>query len=358
MLSTVRRWLGGGGDAGNGRRIAQAGDGRVEVGGHVFDLRTVTTDHAGFPRPDWWAVLDWVDAQPEAAQGACWNAARRAWLCMLRDALGGNHHIYESDEALLLSAQPPRIAETTLDAVRTAFARVRRLLGPLALGAPDAKEILVLFADEAAYYRYIGYYYPEAGEFAMSSGMHVGGPGHHFMTCDADLTRMEGVIAHELTHSCLRHLPLPAWLNEGMAVNTEQRLTRTGDDVYTVRELEAKHRAFWTEDTIQEFWSGASYVRGDEANQLSYDLGRLLVNGLAADWDGFIRFALQANADDGGARAAHEMLDLDLGEAVQRFLGRDDGDWSPRPAAWPQAPERGGFRLLQAGRRVGVVPVG
>ena len=29
---------------------------------------------------------------------------------------------------------------------------------------------------------------------------------------------------HEMTHGSVAHLPLPLWLNEGLAVNTERRL--------------------------------------------------------------------------------------------------------------------------------------
>lgn len=346
MLSTLRRLLGGGGDKdAPGRTIDAPGDGHVAIAGHTLDLVPLTVRDNGFPYPDWSAVADWLDTLPDDVELPAWQAARRAWLCMLRDALPPGYAIHESDDALLLGAQPARQANTTLDYVGTSLKRVRRMLGALPHETLDTKEILVVFDDEALYYRYIAHFYgdEDGDEVAMSSGLHIGGAGHHFMTCDADLHAMEPVIVHELTHSCLRHLPIPAWLNEGMAVNAEQRVTRTGDDIYTVRELEAKHRAFWNEDTIQAFWSGAAYVRTDDGSRLAYDLGRVLVNGLAADWAAFERFAAIAHGDDAGAAAAREVFDLDLGDAVRDFLGRDGGMWSPRPHTWNTAPERGAF---------------
>jgi hypothetical protein len=50
----------------------------------------------------------------------------------------------------------------------------------------------------------------------------------HFITTKADLRSIEPVIAHEMTHACVQHLPLPLWLNEGLAVNTEQRSCTPG----------------------------------------------------------------------------------------------------------------------------------
>ena len=54
-------------------------------------------------------------------------------------------------------------------------------------------------------------------------------------------------------------------------------------------------------------------------------------------YDAFKRFAAEANADDAGAAAAANALDVDLGETVRHFLEREDGDWAPNPAAWDRA---------------------
>src|SRR5712691_9689764 len=48
-----------------------------------------------------------------------------------------------------------------------------------------------------------------------------------------------------------------------------------------------KHKAFWNESTIQEFWSGKSWLRPDEANTLNYDMAKYFVVLAAQDFDAF-----------------------------------------------------------------------
>jgi hypothetical protein len=204
-------------------------------------------------------------------------------------------------------------------------------------GETVMKEAVIVFADAHEYARYASRYVPDLDETMVSAGMYLHAERPHFITHGDELWRMEPTIVHELTHAQLAHLPLPLWVNEGMAVNSEERVTRRGEDAFEVKDLEQKHRAFWTPDTIQEFWCGTAFRRDDDGSRLAYDLGRLLVNGLAADWAGFKRFARAAHRDDAGRAAAEEQVLVDLGEAVRHFLGRDDGEWGPRPEAWRQA---------------------
>ena len=318
----------------------------VHIGAHSFDLAQDAAQRDGFLHPDWARAWDWVDSLPEALQAEAWLACERTWLLLLRDAAGGDYRLHESASGFLLSAQPPRAAAVTLQYLDASLRRVRGVLEELAQDGDLGKEILIVFASQDDYYRYVGYYYPDEGEFAMSSGMFLHAGCSHFVVHGEDLAGFEPVIVHEMTHSQLSHLPIPAWLNEGMAVNSEQRLTRIGADAWSVQQLEPRHRKFWTPETIQQFWSGAAFLRPDEGSELAYDLGRLMVNGLSSDWAGFKRFVQAAHLQDSGAAAAHDQLDLDLGEFIRHFLGHGGGDWGPAPAAWPQAPERGQFRRV------------
>lgn len=102
------------------------------------------------------------------------------------------------------------------------------------------------------------------------------------------MSAIEPTIAHELTHYLLQHLPIPAWLNEGIAVNTEHRLSPPGRPLYTPDEMHEKHLAFWDETTIQEFWSGKSWRRPDEGNSLSYDLAVHFVAMSSRDFAAFL----------------------------------------------------------------------
>jgi hypothetical protein len=200
---------------------------------------------------------------------------------------------------------------------------------------PWGKDLLIVFDDEETYYRYVSYYYAEDGEFATSAGMHISAGCSHFVTRKADLSAIEPVIAHEMTHGCVAHLPLPLWLNEGIAVNTEQKIAAVGPLLYTVQEMRDKHLAFWREPEIQQFWSGESFHRTDDGNLLSYDLARIIVEQLAKDWELFKRFVSLADRADAGASAAEAVYGLDLGLFVSALLEEDGSPaWAPNSKTW------------------------
>lgn len=310
-----------------------------------LELQAVRRDANGLPVLDWAAVQAWVAGIADtAAQAQAWAACERAWLALLREALGPGYRLRQQGSALLLSTLPAHVAEAALGFVHKTVLRIQRTLDGLARPPAWGQDILIVFDDDASYYRYVSHYYAGAGEFAASSGMYIDNGCGHFVTVKAELHAVEPVIAHELTHACLSHLPLPAWLNEGLAVNTEQRLAPRPGALQDPRLMHERHRAFWGREEIQQFWSGASFLRNDAGNELSYDLARILVAQFAADWPRFRGFALAAEGADGGAAAAREHLQIDLGAAACALLEREaDAAWSPRPQLWTQAPERGAF---------------
>ena len=301
------------------------------------------------PVPDWEHVSAWIGSIPSPEEQAkAWAACEVAWLQYLGFALGPKYHLVERDGALLLSSLESRIASATLGFMVKTLSRITRLLDGLAQAPEWGKDILIAFDDQETYYRYVSRYYREDGEFAGSSGMHIGTGCSHFVTMKADLRSIEPVIAHEMTHGCLGHLPIPAWLNEGIAVNTEQRLCPPLPPIFTPQEMHEKHLRFWREAEIQQFWSGKSFLRNDDGNMLSYDLARILVSQFASKWDAFREFARHANLSDAGASAAREHLGLELGDAAAAILERDLGDcWQPNPDSWNEAPEKGAFREKQ-----------
>lgn len=250
----------------------------------------------------------------------------------------------EEGDAVLLSTLEPNVARATLGFMGKTLQRIVRLLAGVAKIPEWGKDILIVFDDEDAYYRYVSHYYPEAGEFAGSSGMYISAGCGHFVTAKADLRAIEPVIAHELTHGCVGHLPLPAWLNEGLAVNTEQRLSPLGPSVFTPQQMHAKHRRFWGDAEIQEFWSGKSFLLNDDGNMLSYDLARIMVAQLSKDWESFRAFVLASSLADAGAAAAVEHLGVELGTVACALLEKEPTPaWRPDPSAWQEAPERGAF---------------
>ena len=335
MKSLLRRWFS------SDNSPTEARDAYVpapvaEFDGKTFDIAATAHWYETLPHPDWPEVYAWVNGFEEDRRDTAFLACERAWLGMLAQALGPEYRVFESDHALVLSDRPANEAKAALEFVDGTRRRVRRMLEEIA-GDDTGKEVLLSFADADTYSRYARYYCPDLDETMVSAGMFLRAGSEHFIVHGEELWRIEPTIVHELTHAQLTHLALPLWVNEGMAVNTEQRLTQRGANAYDVKALEKKHAAFWTPESIQQFWNGTAFKRDDDGSELAYDLGRLLVNGMCSDWSAFKRFAAAARAEDAGAQAAAECLDVDLGEAVRHFLEAEDGEWGPRPEAWSRA---------------------
>lgn len=299
------------------------------------------------PIPDWQRLAQDEDSEwSEPVRDAFWTAVADGWLRELAQALGGEYRVLASERFLLLTALPERDARDFLSFCEKARRRIMDNLGPLAHPVGGGKHVCLVFAEEDSYYDYIDHYYPDSGgEYAMSSGMFIQAGYGHFALSEIEMSAMQPVIAHELTHALLSHLPIPAWLNEGMAVNTEHaifpRLADPRASGYSLEEIASKHAAFWNPQRIQEFWSGKSFLRSDDGNMLSYDLAKKMTLLIARDHEPFVRFALAASWEDGGAAAAAAALGYPVEHLIQAILG--EGDWVPKPEVWEEI-EHGGFR--------------
>lgn len=340
MLSFVRSLLTGRKEGSRAERKALAAPEEVWVDlAPPFPFRKGCVLHHGFPIPDWDAVREWIEKLPDDRKADAWTACERAWLLHFRDALGKGFSFQESKSAMLVSSLEPHLRDATLEYIERTLRRVIAVLGGLSQVASWGKDLLIVFDDEERYYEYASYYYPERGDFALSGGMHIHKGCSHFITVKSDLRSIEPVIAHEMTHGCVAHLPLPLWLNEGLAVNTERRLAPPGAPLYTPEQLHAKHLRFWRKAEIQQFWSGRSFDRQDEGNMLSYDLARIIVEQLAKDWPRFEAFALAASHADGGDAAARAHFGVDLGEIARALLEQPEArGWAPNPSSWEVSP--------------------
>jgi hypothetical protein len=307
----------------------------------------VWRDEATLPIPDWHAMrADAPRAEGPVAMEAHYTAAAHAWLHALAESLDGEFSVARSQNFLLLSALGARTAKLTIDHCERTRRRILAALPDVARSTGYGPHVVLVFADQDQYYDYVGNYYPDDGEFAMSGGMFLQHGYGHFVFVAKDLGMMEPVITHELTHCLVMHLPLPAWLNEGIAVNTEKRLNpgfhRPGQGLYSEKELARQHAAFWNVRTIQEFWSGKSFLLPDDGNRLSYDLGTRLAGLAATRWEAFSAFANGARRDDAGAAAAQDHLGVSLHDMAAAVLG--PGPWIPLPECWAEGTEAGQFR--------------
>jgi hypothetical protein len=317
---------------------------RVAVGFEPIALSWY--DGTMMPLPVWDEVAaaareDW----PNERRDAFWTAAAGHWLLALASQLDDGYRIHESEDFLLLSALEDRPVHLLLRFCLSVRRRILRNLGDAATPRTQGKHVVMVFRDEQTYYDYIAHYYPEGGEYAMSAGMFVHAGYGHFALFESGMEHMQPTIAHELTHCLLSHLPIPAWLNEGMAVNTEHALFPMLADprfsLYHPSEIKAKHAAFWNAQTIQEFWSGKSFLRTDDGNMLSYDLAKRITATAARDEPAFLAFLREADLADAGLAAEHR-LGYPIEHLVMVMLG--EGDWRPAPERWSEGVERGQFR--------------
>ena len=283
----------------------------------------------GFSRPDWKGVRTFIKEHvPRENQGAAWNQAAIRWLEALAEDLGGGCRVCGSTDFFCLSDLDDRTTKTLLARAESALDVIRSCLKEAAWTGYLGKHILLLFSDPDDYFPYISYFHPD-GRHILSSGVFIRRRYAHIAVPCVDIRSVQDTLAHELVHNLLCHLRIPLWLNEGLAVVIQRRVSRQG--LLANSELAERHFRHWTEANIQGFWAGRSYnVPGDDS-ELSYSLGEILVNLLANRGPDFIEFIRHADWRDAGQDAALNFMNLNLGDVLSEFLG--PGDWRPQRKA-------------------------
>jgi hypothetical protein len=292
------------------------------------------------PIPVWESNQPTIKEDDKAGLHLYWTQAALAWLEQLSTAFDAPLQIYESEDFLLLSALQQRPSEVLLEYAQKAKKRNLATLHGIASDEGYGKHVICVLHDEDDYYRYVSEYYPQDGEFAFSGGMFIQQGYGHFVFRQGDMDSMEPTLVHELAHALLSHLPIPAWVNEGLAVNTERRWAPRSSQ-YKPNEMAYMHAKFWNSETMQEFWSGKSYLRPDEGNALSYDLAQRMVACIGRDHGALANFVNAAVDEDGGQRAATDHLGVSLNEITREAIGADFE--LPNPESWSAGKEKGWF---------------
>jgi len=285
-----------------------------------------------FPRPNWEAIQSDVEKNhKEADQHELWCDIARAWTDRLASSFPSNHSIHESENFIVVTSEPQQYVSVFQGFLERTLKRIVDALPGIASDQGFGKHVVLIFDDIELYYSYLSYFYDEDGVYGLSSGVYLNRGYGHFAFPHQELSYAESIAAHEMTHALVSHLPIPAWLNEGMAVGVENLITGSAP-LRMDNETYARHRSFWGEGEIQEFWSGESFHRPDEGQELSYHLAQFAINSLSQDYDAFTRFANKAHFSDGGEAAAKEVYQGSLGNLIAQYFG--EGDWAPRPEAW------------------------
>jgi hypothetical protein len=280
------------------------------------------------PRPKWDVIATWVEDHVESTmRDDTWTRIARDWLIRLSRSLPDGYTLHESSEFLLLAAD-----ESHAKRVLHKSERARRIiLDTLAGVASDqgyGKHVSLLFADIDSYYDYVTDFYPDEGQFGLSGGMFLDVGYGHFALCPNCGGDYERVIAHELSHALLRHLPLPLWLNEGVTQVMEDVVL---DSSYFIinHEIRRRHRDYWNAETIDMFWSGNSFYSPDDGQELSYHLSQVLFRNLMSDHPKSVKDILNnANYADAGNAAFIQHCNASLADRASQFLG--NGPWAPR----------------------------
>jgi hypothetical protein len=277
------------------------------------------------PMPDWqteWDLAETLGGDLTKLKDF-WDARGREWAVLLRESFGPDYKWYESEHFWLICGQKAEIGQRLLGWTEQVYTRLIAALGEIARPLIWRVPVIVTSTQDE-YYSYICPFYPD-GEHASTGGIYLNSGYGHFVFCYLDLNSAESVIAHELTHALLDGLPIPLWLNEGIAQLAE--ISVTGRHYSRTEEILETIDVFWSSQTIQEFWDGSSFGRPDEGQMHSYHLALVLTRKLTGDITKFRRFVLAAQAADAGDSALVSVFGFSLEDLVGDYLG--DGQWKP-----------------------------
>lgn len=271
-------------------------------------------------KPDWNEVAIRIgDGLSHDDLHSEWSKECEQWLESIASNFGSGYRIKESPNFSIMSNESDRYIQVFSVFLERILKRVLSTLDGIASDEGFGKHVAMIFQDIDQYYEYVDLFFPDEGEFGLSSGMYINEGYGHFVFPSQDIDIAEPIAVHELTHACLAHLPLPLWLNEGMAVLMEDVLA--GNRLFLDKELAARHQSYWNAETIQEFWSGESFHAIDEGQELSYNLAHVLARNISQNFTAFAQFANNASYGDAGEEAAQKYLGLSLVQIVGSFLG-------------------------------------
>jgi hypothetical protein len=296
----------------------------------LAELRLAADDIPGFWRggwtPDWRKVQVFLE-KSDRERGA-W-AVTGSWLDRLQADLGGPYRTLAGRHFRLLCPFEEKKARRMLAFLELARERLLRMLGDAAQ-PPPGPHVLLVYYDKQEYLSYHANY-GAAREQGQSVGVFIGSGYPHIASFAAPMANMEITLAHELTHNLVHHLPLPLWLNEGLAQLAPEQMGLSRSQMAEIAQESEQIRQCWQRNSLQQFWSGKSFSAPDDRQKRCYQLAEILTRILLTSKEaksGFAAFVSEAQAKDSGDGAARQHLNRGLGEWVAQFLG--PGEWSPK----------------------------
>jgi hypothetical protein len=285
------------------------------------------------PRPDWLAILEWLDNIVVANdRNAAVEQITAHWLRRLAQALGDGHVLHETEHYFCITTRDASTLKATVEVLDKAREYVLHTLGKAAGIRHVRKLIIMRLSSEDAVctvWESVQTNSPLASRF-FTPGMWPRLFCAMRKTSDEHRHLVGGVIEHLLSY-----LSLPCWLLS--ALGQSLRADLLGGRFAVLDETTyALHERCWNAQTIQEFWSGKTFYDSEWLG-LSSNLAAVLLDiirrELHPDYAKVQRFIQTASYDDGGEAAAQRFFGISLGEIAGVFLG-EDIDWTPRPTAW------------------------
>jgi hypothetical protein len=309
----------------------------MQSAGTVARMRAVHVDLASIPdamemdgdlvHPHWERIFQWVDgnlAEPD------WHDAYvqigRQWLEGLARQLGAEYMVYESPVLFLMTVETEAQAVAWIRHAERTLAHIAKFLPRLVEGPIYGKRVALMLRDDDDYYRYISHAYPD-GEYASSAGCCILQGYCHVVVRTAARWSVAETMTHELAHASFFQLSLPLWIEEGV-VQIIERAIHPSHALPMTRELRQRHRDQWSNVSLDDFWTGASF-HDPKSQELSYSLAYVLAsNFLGTRRTDFQQFLLDARQDDHGAGAIQQHYGISLVDCVCAFLG--EGPWITR----------------------------
>lgn len=291
---------------------------------NAYDLYLYMED--GLPMPDRVAIER--DAATENGETLRREVARR-WVEQFRALAETSYETGESETFVVLTPKGVFAADRATARCEAIWREITNRL-PASLKLP--KTIVILVPGNSA-----DFYSIVSAHFGPSDHGSVGG----FMA-DRGVTTVvvsgvsekrrdlapfcEATIVHELTHAAVASLPIPDWLNEGLAETMKATaFTDSARPLSNGAEI-LENAATWREHGIRSFWSGRGFHCPDARQTASYSLARTLVHRLFDKHsERFSEFLLTASRVDAGNAAARSLFGKSLGRLVADILG--PGDW-------------------------------